>query len=81
MNRRGFISGLLAAAVAPSFLKGAGRQWKRTVELWVPNPDYVDAECEVLFISHINAFVQKVETPHRTPILFTLSQDGSVTQL
>lgn len=30
MNRRSFISSILAAAVAPQVLLGAGRQWKRT---------------------------------------------------
>lgn len=50
MNRRSFIKSMLAAAVAPMALKGAGRAWKRTEELWIPNPDYVNAPIEMSWI-------------------------------
>jgi hypothetical protein len=52
MNRRGFLTALLAGAVAPAFLPGAGRLWKPTPLLRDPilhirhsklNPAYIDA--------------------------------------
>lgn len=48
MNRRSFISSLLAGTVAPAFLPGAGRRWFRTPEgIIVPNPDYETAPFEI----------------------------------
>ena len=37
MTRRSFLNTLLAGAVAPAFLPGAGRSWKRTEHLYVPD--------------------------------------------
>lgn len=58
MNRRSFIAGILSAAVAPQFLKGANRQWKRTETLWVPPSDWVftkeDLGCSDDGCSYIN---------------------------
>ena len=36
MNRRSFISSLLAGSIAPMFLPGAGRIWKMRENLTVP---------------------------------------------
>lgn len=44
MNRRSFITSLLAGVVAPMILPGAGRYWKRSTDIYVPNPDYIDAK-------------------------------------
>lgn len=49
MNRRGFLASLLAGVVAPAFLPGTGRMWKRTEELWVLNPDYIALPDEALW--------------------------------
>ena len=31
------------------FLPGACRKWKRQAELWLPNPDWVNAEYSIQF--------------------------------
>lgn len=50
MNRRSFITTLLAGCVAPLILPGAGRNWKKSGALYVPNPMWQNAEYEVSFI-------------------------------
>lgn len=50
MNRRNFIGNILAAGAAFSILPGAGRLWKKKEQLWIPNPDYVDAPLEFAVI-------------------------------
>lgn len=35
MNRRGFLKSMLLGVVAPAFLPGAGRTWKRSDWLWI----------------------------------------------
>lgn len=52
MNRRGFLTGMLKAGVAAAFLPGAGRLWKRSEDIWVPNPEYVNAPYEVCFLMY-----------------------------
>ena len=68
MNRRSFLSTVLAGVVAPAFLPGAGRLWKRTESgLSVPkraviNPAWVNAPYEVAFHWTPN-FVHDVAVP------------------
>lgn len=85
MNRRGFLSGIIAAAIAPNFLKGAARQWRRTEELWIPNPNYVNATHEVewlcsgdMFSNFDTAFLPSGEKLlfHRMPTRFTLNNEN-----
>lgn len=58
MNRRGFLGALLAGAVAPAFLPGAGRLWKPAPKKLVAviNPDYVSAPYECLFLWDADIF-------------------------
>lgn len=46
MNRRSFVATLLAGVVAPLILPGAGRKWKKVEDLYVPNPNWVNAPYE-----------------------------------
>lgn len=55
MNRRSFITSMLAACAAPMALQGAGRTWSKVESLLVPkhsmlNPEWVKAPFEVKFI-------------------------------
>jgi len=52
MNRRSFISTLLAGCVAPLILPGAGRTWKKSESLYVPNPAWKDAEYECILFGN-----------------------------
>lgn len=60
MNRRNFISGVLAAAAGFAILPAAttyGRIWKPAKELWIPNPEWETAEYELAIIPNGNYFV------------------------
>ena len=53
-SRRSFLKSMLVAAIAPSVLAGVCSdrfKWKRTNDVWVPNPEWVKAEYEVYFIN------------------------------
>jgi hypothetical protein len=55
MNKREFLSTLAKAAVGFSILPSVltyQRRWKKTEMLWIPNPIYVDAERQIMFIAH-----------------------------
>jgi hypothetical protein len=60
MNRRNFIRNIVGVVAAFSVLPAAttyNRTWTRTrQELWVPNPEYVEAPYEVAIIYGPNAF-------------------------
>lgn len=52
-DRRSFLKSILVATVAPTLLLpklGNRQRWKRTEEIWVPNPEWVNAEHEIFFV-------------------------------
>ena len=69
MNRRSFIRTLLAGAIAPAFLPGAGRKWVRTETLYVPlsNPAYLNAPFEVIFLCYNVELLQQAKANFAPP--------------
>lgn len=54
MNRRGFLSSILKAAAAFTILPAATTyawNWIRTEDLYLPNPDWVNADYDMFFCS------------------------------
>lgn len=61
---------MLAAAIAPRFLKGAGRVWKPTKELWMPNPDYANAEYRVKFLCDLKVGIIDEPEKYLVPVIY-----------
>lgn len=55
MNRRGFLKSMLMGVVAPAFLPGTGRAWKRSDWLWIQD-DPVISESINYQKEFVNAF-------------------------
>lgn len=81
MNRRSFISSLIAGVVAPAFLKGAGRNWKRTESGLMVNPEWVDAEYDIIWVGmpHLSEIQEKMVSPfYREPSRFIFNPETNL---
>jgi hypothetical protein len=66
MNRRGFLTALLAGAVAPAFLPGAGRLWKPTPQ---QNP--------ILHVRHSRINPAYEDAPYQFMVFWESTDDPS----
>lgn len=58
MNKRSFLKSLLTLAVAPQIILSTSAdrfKWKKTGDLWIINPEWVNAPYEVSFICSVRA--------------------------
>lgn len=83
MNRRSFISSMLRAGVAAMVLPSAttyARHWVQPVsrELWVPNPDWINAKYEVLFYVSNSSIPNDLWACYLRPFLWKRSEQRPV---
>lgn len=72
MNRRSFLTGIIAAGISAAILPSAltyERTWKKTAQgLYVLNPDWVNAPYEIRWLVTDKNLFEAVVVPVSTPV-------------